>query len=84
MTGASGFSACRRSILARTERLSTTAGNDDPVSVGYTHHNALLIRIHRLRLIVVWLVNVQTNFFNESRCHNEKDQHDEDHVQHWR
>ena len=63
---------------------AAAAGDDDAVTVRDTHHNALFIRIHGLRRIVVRLVYIQANFFNESRCYNEKDQHDKDHVQHWR
>ena len=48
-------------IGAHRTFVDITAGDNDAITVGYTNHDAFLVRINRFRLILIRLVYIQTN-----------------------
>ena len=57
------------------------AGSDNnTITVCDSDDDTSLVRVNGLRLVVVRLVNVQSDFLYKGRCHYEENQHDKDYV----
>jgi len=68
-------------ISSYRPEIDVSSPDFDPVPVGDLNHDALLISVFDV-LILVRAVYIQAHLFHKSGRHDKEDQHDKHHVQH--